>query len=119
METRLHDPVPEALERGAASLRAGLAKLAEKGKLEDPDAAAALLETVPELEGLAGCDLVIEAAPELPDLKRDLFAAALRGSAARGSARHQHLVDPGDLARRARPSARRTWWACTSSTRRR
>lgn len=78
METRLHDPAPEALERGAASLRAGLAKLAEKGKLEDAGAAAALLETAAELEGLAGCDLVIEAAPERPDLKRELFAALSR-----------------------------------------
>ena len=73
METRLHDPLPEALERGAEGLRKGLAKLAEKGRLEDPDAAAAHLHSVPELDGLAGCDLVIEAAPERPDLKRELF----------------------------------------------
>jgi len=78
METRLHDPLPEALERGAESLRAGLVKLAEKGKLEDPDGSAALLVTVPDLDGLSGCDLVIEAAPELPDLKRDLFAELSR-----------------------------------------
>ena len=74
METRLHDPMPEALDRGAESLRAGLRKMADKGKLDDPDAAAALFETVAELDGLAGCDLVIEAAPELPELKRELFA---------------------------------------------
>ena len=73
-ETRLHDPVPEALERGEAYVHKGLAKLAEKGRLDDPDAAAARLEAVASLEGLAGCDLVIEAAPELPDLKRELFA---------------------------------------------
>ena len=39
METRLHDPVPEALERGAAAVRKGLAKMAEKGRLDDLDAA--------------------------------------------------------------------------------
>ena len=33
------------------------------------------LETVDELAGLAPCELVIEAAPERPDLKRELFAA--------------------------------------------
>lgn len=74
METWLHDPVPEALERGADSLRAGLAKLAEKGRLEDPGAAAGLLTTAAALDDLAGCDLVIEAAPERADLKRELFA---------------------------------------------
>ena len=36
----------------------------------------------PSLDGLAGCELVIEAAPERPDLKRELFAAALGRSAA-------------------------------------
>ena len=73
METRLHDPVPEALERGTDYVRKGLAKMAEKGRLDDPEAATALLEAAGALDGLAGCDLIIEAAPENPDLKRDLF----------------------------------------------
>ena len=38
-----------------------------------PDAAG-LLEPARSLEDLADCDLVIEAAPERPDLKRELFA---------------------------------------------
>jgi 3-hydroxybutyryl-CoA dehydrogenase len=49
-ETKLYDPDPTAL--GAA-----------------PDG----LETSDDLAALAGCDLVIEAAPENIDLKRDLF----------------------------------------------
>jgi 3-hydroxybutyryl-CoA dehydrogenase len=73
MRTLLHDPLPEALERGAAAARAGLAKWAEKGRV-DADAAA-LLEAVSTLDELAPCDLVIEAAPERPELKRDLFGA--------------------------------------------
>ena len=75
--TVLHDPVPEALEKGAAGLRTGLAKGAERGRwsTDDADAAAARLSTADTLDGLAGCDLVIEAAPERPDLKRELFAA--------------------------------------------
>jgi 3-hydroxybutyryl-CoA dehydrogenase len=73
MRTLLHDPVPEALERGAASARAGLAKWAEKGRVGDE--AASLLEPVSSLDELAPCDLVIEAAPERPELKRDLFGA--------------------------------------------
>ena len=74
METRLHDPVPAALERGADSLRRGLEKMAEKGRLDDPEGAAGRLQTAGNLEDLAGCDLVIEAAPERGDLKRELFA---------------------------------------------
>lgn len=71
--TRLHDPDPEALQRGGAALRDGLRKAARKGGF-NPDVAAARLETVTALEALAGCDLVIEAAPERPELKRELFA---------------------------------------------
>jgi 3-hydroxybutyryl-CoA dehydrogenase len=71
MRTLLHDPVPEALERGLDGARAGLAKWAEKGRAEAT--AADLLEAAPELDGLAECDLVIEAAPERPELKRELF----------------------------------------------
>jgi 3-hydroxybutyryl-CoA dehydrogenase len=71
MPTRLHDPVPEALERGEESVRKGLAKWAEKGRADA--GAAELLEAVSDLGGLAGCDLVIEAAPERIELKRELF----------------------------------------------
>ena len=73
MRTLLHDPVPEALERGAESARRGLAKWAEKGRVGED--AAELLEPVSKLDDLAPADLVIEAAPERPELKRDLFGA--------------------------------------------
>src|SRR5215204_3530221 len=73
MRTLLHDPVPEALERGAEGARRGLSKWVEKGRVGED--AAALLEPVASLEELAPCDLVIEAAPERPELKRDLFGA--------------------------------------------
>jgi 3-hydroxybutyryl-CoA dehydrogenase len=75
-ETRLHDPFPEALERGATAVADGLDKGAQRGRWTGEEALAArdLLLTVPELEGFAGCDLVIEAAPESLEIKRDLFA---------------------------------------------
>lgn len=75
LETVLHDPDPDALVTGAARLEAALAKGAERGLWNVAEAASAKerLETVP-FEGLAGCDLVIEAAPEDLDLKRRLFA---------------------------------------------
>jgi 3-hydroxybutyryl-CoA dehydrogenase len=73
--TLLHDPIPEALERGDATVRANLAKGAERGRWSEADAQAAAgrLEPVAALEALAPCDVVIEAAPERLELKRELF----------------------------------------------
>lgn len=73
--TLLYDPVPEALERGVSRARAGLAREAEKGQISEEEAAAASerLESVGELSELAPCELVIEAAPERPELKRELM----------------------------------------------
>jgi 3-hydroxybutyryl-CoA dehydrogenase len=76
MRTIMHDPVPEALERGAERARAGLAKWAEKGRAGED--AAGLLTTVGSLEELRGCELVIEAAPERIELKRELFGELSR-----------------------------------------
>ena len=75
-ETRLHDPLPEALEGGIARVGAALAKGAEGGRwsADAATAAAGRLAPAKTLEDLAGCDLVIEAAPEDLALKRELFA---------------------------------------------
>src|SRR5438309_931005 len=75
MDTRLHDPFPEALARGTDYVRAALVKGAERGRWSEADAADAerRLRPVDELDGLGDCALVIEAAPERPDLKRELF----------------------------------------------
>jgi 3-hydroxybutyryl-CoA dehydrogenase len=72
MRARLHDPLPDALAAGERRVQDGLRRWAEKGRVGED--AAGLLEAVDELDGLGGCDLVIEAAPERPDLKRQLFA---------------------------------------------
>jgi 3-hydroxybutyryl-CoA dehydrogenase len=73
--TLLHDPIPEALQRGAEKARGGLEKEAAKGRItaEEAQAAAERLEVVADIEALAPCELVIEAAPELPELKRELY----------------------------------------------
>ena len=76
ISTVLHDPLPEALERGAADARRGLERWAEKGRVGAE--AAGLLETADALDGLAGCELAIEAAPERVELKRELFAELSR-----------------------------------------
>jgi len=74
--TVLHDPLPEALARGEAGARGGLARWAEKGRIGSE--ADRLLSTAAALDGLASCDLVIEAAPERLELKRELFAELSR-----------------------------------------
>src|SRR3954453_593433 len=71
IRTLLHDPIPEALESGAEKVRGGLAKWAEKSRVDEE--AAGLLEVVESLESLAPSELVIEAAPERMELKRELF----------------------------------------------
>ena len=75
--TLLHDPDPQALERGIQRINDHLRRSADRGRLtpEQADHAAALLEPAPELEQLAPCELVIEAAPERLEIKRRLFAS--------------------------------------------
>ena len=75
MDVYLHDPVPDALARGAEAVRSNLARGAEKGRWSSDDAVAAgdRLEEASSLDGLAPCEFVVEAAPERIDLKRDLF----------------------------------------------
>src|SRR3954452_3481692 len=75
IDTMVHDPIADALERGMAQIRGHLQKGAERGRWsgDDADAAAQRLEAADTLHDLAGCELVIEAAPEKFELKRDLF----------------------------------------------
>jgi 3-hydroxybutyryl-CoA dehydrogenase len=75
--TLLHDPVSDALERGLAKIPKDLAKGAARGRWseEDAQAAAERLEAAPSLDSFAPCELVVEAAPESLDLKRQLFAS--------------------------------------------
>ena len=75
IETHLHDPIPEALATGEERLRAALAKGAQRGRWTEEEArlAAERLHAASDLADLAGCELVIEAAPEDLKLKRELF----------------------------------------------
>ena len=73
--TTLQDPDPRSLATGADRLRAALAKGAGRGLWSAKEAAAAAerLTTSGAVEDLASCELVIEAAPEDLELKRQLF----------------------------------------------
>lgn len=74
-ETVLYDVSPDLAEGGAAALREALEKGAARGRWSEDEARAASgrVETTSEPEGLAGCELVIEAAPEKLELKRQIF----------------------------------------------
>jgi len=76
--TQLYDALPEAAEAGALRVGESLAKGAARGRWtdEEADAAADRVGTATDIGELAGCDLLIEAAPEDLELKRELFAAA-------------------------------------------
>ncbi|MDR5906912.1 3-hydroxybutyryl-CoA dehydrogenase [Franzmannia qiaohouensis] len=71
----LCDVVEASLERGQAAIDKRLAKLVDKEKLDDAERQAALarLTSTTQLDGLAGCQVIIEAAPEDPELKERLF----------------------------------------------
>src|SRR4051812_18077882 len=74
-ETLLYEIDQKQLERGLEMVRNGMRRGAERGRWTQAQAAEALerLRTDTLIELLSDCDLVIEAAPEDLDLKRDLF----------------------------------------------
>jgi 3-hydroxybutyryl-CoA dehydrogenase len=73
--TVIYELDSRALERGLEQLRAALRRGAERGRWKEQDAIDALgrIETDTIIEAVKDCDLVIEAAPENLELKRNLF----------------------------------------------
>jgi 3-hydroxybutyryl-CoA dehydrogenase len=72
----LTDISADAAEAGKAKIAEALAKTVETGRIADADADAALarITTAGNLDALANCDLVIEAASEDESVKRAIFA---------------------------------------------
>jgi 3-hydroxybutyryl-CoA dehydrogenase len=70
--TLLHDPLPDALERGLEQIADGIERWRAKGRLQREPG---LVAGAADLGALADAGLVIEAAPERLQLKRELFAA--------------------------------------------
>ncbi|MFL5897183.1 MAG: 3-hydroxyacyl-CoA dehydrogenase NAD-binding domain-containing protein [Solirubrobacterales bacterium] len=76
LRTTLYDPDPRALEVGSLKIGEDLAKGESRGRWSEAESEAALEyfdRNTTDLEDLAECELVIEAAPERLELKRDLF----------------------------------------------
>ena len=74
VRTLLFDAQPGAAQRGLDSIAQALARLAEKGRIDDPHAIARRIEVVPGLSAFAPCHLVIEAIVEDLVAKRTLFS---------------------------------------------
>ncbi|HSD79788.1 MAG TPA: 3-hydroxyacyl-CoA dehydrogenase NAD-binding domain-containing protein, partial [Solirubrobacteraceae bacterium] len=74
--TLLHDPDPAALAAGLQRVARDLRRRAERGRIGTADAEAAIarLRAAPDLEDLAAAGLIVEAAPERAELKRELLA---------------------------------------------
>ena len=75
LDVLVHDPVDGAVDRARDRIDGFLRRKVEKDQLSaaEADAAGTRIRPVPTLEALAAADLVIEAAPEDLELKRDLF----------------------------------------------
>jgi 3-hydroxybutyryl-CoA dehydrogenase len=73
--TFLHDPDRQALERGLAQITRHLQRGAARGRWssEEAEQATERLHPAATLDDFADCELVIEAAPERLELKRELF----------------------------------------------
>jgi len=75
-EVVMRDVTAEYVEEGLDRVRGGLDRLVERDRLArgDADAALARIEGTTGLDGLADCDLAIEAVVEDLDVKREVFA---------------------------------------------
>jgi 3-hydroxybutyryl-CoA dehydrogenase len=76
LTTFLHDPDADALKRGIERIVRQLDREVTRERLSEDDAkrAKGRLRSAPALDDLAGCELVIEAAPERAEIKRTLFS---------------------------------------------
>jgi len=74
-EVAIRDIEPEYVERGLDSIDDSLARLDEKGRLDDaPEAIRDRITGTTDLDALAGADVVVEAAVEDLAVKREIFA---------------------------------------------
>jgi 3-hydroxybutyryl-CoA dehydrogenase len=75
-EVVLRDIKDQFVERGIAGIKKGLSKLVTKGKMaqEDADAIANRITGTTDLNLAADCDLVVEAAVENMEIKKQIFS---------------------------------------------
>jgi 3-hydroxybutyryl-CoA dehydrogenase len=71
--TLVYDAQPGAAEKARQAISEALARMAEKGRLADPQGVLRRIEVVSSLEALAPCQVVVEAIVEDLAAKRKLF----------------------------------------------
>ena len=76
MEVTMVDIKQEFLDRGTSAISHSLDKLVSKERLsqQEVDSALSRISSSTELESLSECDLVVEAIPEIPELKYSTFS---------------------------------------------
>ena len=76
MEVTMVDIKQEFLDRGTSAISHSLDKLVSKERMspQEADSALSRISSSTELESLSGCDLVVEAIPEIPELKYSTFS---------------------------------------------
>lgn len=87
LRVRLYDPSPDTLHRSVELIRHGVQEAIARGRLSArnrQDILDGVLATTDLEEAVTDADLVIDAGPDLLDLKRDLFAKL--GAASRATA---------------------------------
>ena len=74
-EVIMVDIKEEFLEKGTSTISNSLHKLASKGRITEKEASSALsrISTSVSMDALSECDLVVEAIPEIPELKFSTF----------------------------------------------
>ncbi|MGH7898003.1 MAG: 3-hydroxyacyl-CoA dehydrogenase family protein [Candidatus Binatia bacterium] len=75
LDVVLYDVAAPMLERAVAAMEKGLSRLREKGKLGDREVADVIAKIKPSggFEDLAATDVIIEAAPEDFEIKKEIF----------------------------------------------
>lgn len=79
-EVVLHDVSEERVQSGMATITGNLARQVQKASISEKDRQSALarINGASDVEGLAQCDLVIEAATENEEVKRKIFTGLTR-----------------------------------------
>jgi 3-hydroxybutyryl-CoA dehydrogenase len=76
MEVTMVDIKQEFLDKGTSAISNSLDKLVSKKRMsrEEADSAFSRISSSVDIESLSNCDLVVEAIPEIPDLKFSTFS---------------------------------------------
>jgi len=77
LDVVLADVSPETLSRALETIDANLGRQVARGRIREEEKAVALshISTITDFAGFADCDMVIEAATEKEDVKREVFKA--------------------------------------------